>query len=498
MGAPTTARLEKMMKHFYIVPHSHLDREWYKTFQENRIKLTHFMDDFLETMTNDSRYRYYTLDAQTSFLDDYFDVKPEKRAVFQLLASQGRIIIGPWYVQPDEFIPSAEGLIRNLLIGRRMAEEFGESGKIAYLPDSFGQSGCLPEILKGFEIGYAVIYRGLSEEDSKYNDFIWKGIDGSELVANWMPVGYGNAMFLCDGDDDKNIHEIEENIKLLEERSISNNYLLMCGSDQSYIKKFLPATVERLNELFKEEDYVFSIASLQEYMDAVSDYKPDMETVTGDLRKGKHGRTHNSVDATRIDIKKKYRDTESKYQYILEPLNALCTSLGCTDDSALINRGWKYIADDQAHDSICCCCTDPIHKELIARLDYADQAAEFLIQEKMQALNERISYQKGLGRPILLFSMYPDCQTKIIETDVYSKENEFVIKDGQGECYDYDVLSSSSFNLKDTKISFTPVPDDIYQKKHIRLEVKLNGAGYKTLYSALSRHMLHIRNGEVV
>ena len=101
------------MKTFNVIPHSHLDREWYRTLQENRIKLIRFMDDLFDTMENDPTYLYYELDAQTSFIDDYFDVKPENLERFRRLVQEGRLIIGPWYVQPDEHLPTAEGTNRN-------------------------------------------------------------------------------------------------------------------------------------------------------------------------------------------------------------------------------------------------------------------------------------------------------------------------------------------------------------------------------------------------
>ena len=93
------------MKKFFIVPHSHLDREWYRTFQENRVKLTRFMDDLLDTLDEDPDYTCYTLDAQTSFIDDYFDVKPQNEERFAAYVKEGKLPIGPWYVQPDEHLP---------------------------------------------------------------------------------------------------------------------------------------------------------------------------------------------------------------------------------------------------------------------------------------------------------------------------------------------------------------------------------------------------------
>lgn len=469
------------MKKFYIVPHSHLDREWYRTFQENRIKLIRFMDDLLDTMEQDSSYTYYTLDAQTSFIDDYFDIKPEQKERFKKLVQAGRTPIGPWYVQPDEHLPTAEGIIRNLLISKGISDEYADFNRVGYVPDSFGQSSTFPTLMKGFGIDSAVIYRGFAEDDSKYNDFLWEGLDGSQIVANWMPIGYGNAMFLNE-DDSNNIKVIEENIELLEKRSVSENYLMMCGSDQSFIKKFLPETVRRLNELYADKDYIFEIATPQQYIDAIQEHTPNMEVVRGELRKGKRSRTHNSIGATRMDIKQHNFKVEHKYLNVLEPLSSLCEMYGMDHDVQLINRGWKYIVENHAHDSICCCCTDAIHKELIMRMVYADQLADYLIKEKFDGLHEKIRYTKGLGRPILLFSSYLQERTQQIEVEVYVKDKVFAIFDVQGNEITYDVISSEPFNLKDTKVSFTPIPDDFYDKVKIRLRCATHAYGYETVY----------------
>ncbi|MDQ0360301.1 glycoside hydrolase family 38 C-terminal domain-containing protein [Breznakia pachnodae] len=471
------------MKKFYIVPHSHLDREWYRAFQENRIKLTHFMDDLLETLDNDKDYTNYLLDAQTSFIDDYFDVRPEEKEHFKKYVQNGQLPIGPWYVQPDEHLPTAEGIIRNLLISKSISDEYGDFLRIGYAPDSFGQSATFPTLMKGFGIDSTIFYRGFAESDSKYNDFIWEGLDGSQLIATWMPIGYGNAMFLNE-DDANNINVIEENIELLTQRNISDHYLLMCGSDQSYVKKFLPRTVKRLNELYKEKelDYEFVLASPMEYINAIRPYTDKMETVVGELRKGKRSRTHNSIGATRLDIKKQNFEIENKYLHLLEPVSALGSIYGVHSDKAIIDRGWKYIVENHAHDSICCCCTDIIHKEMQMRMVYADQIAEYLLKEKFEKLHQMIRYGSDRGRPILLFSSYLGKRTSYIDADIYVKNKDFMIYDAAGNELEYQINKVEPFNLKDTKVSFTPIPDDFYDKTSISLYADQVGYGYQTIY----------------
>jgi len=469
------------MKNFYIIPHSHLDREWYRPFQQNRIKLVHFMDDLLDTLERDSEYTFYLLDAQTSFIDDYFEIRPERKDQFKAFVQSGRLTVGPWYVQPDEQIPSGESIIRNLLISKAISDDYGDYLHLAYNPDAFGQSANLPTIMKGFGIDCSIFYRGFAEDDSAHNDFVWEGLDGSRLLSTWMPVGYGNAMFLKEKDDEKNIQEIENNIKLLTARNISDNYLLMCGSDQSYIKKFIPETVKRLNELYKDKDYHFEIASPMKYMQSITPFQNQMDVVKGELRKGKRSRTHNSIEATRMDIKSANYKVENKYIYQLEPVNAISMIAGNESDSALIKRGWKYIVENHAHDSICCCCTDEIHKEIQMRIMFAEQIADFLMKEKLTKLHDRIAFS-GKGRPILIVSSNIEPAEQMISLEIYAKHMNFDIVDSRGARVDYQINEVQDFNLKDTKVSFTPIPDDYYKKVNVSFTAKTEGAGYMTYY----------------
>ena len=98
----------------YIISHTHWDREWYQTFQDYRARLVALLDELIEFMEKNPAFKYYHLDGQTIVLEDYLEVRPENRKRLQRLIKQGRLIPGPWYVMPDEFLVSGEALIRNL------------------------------------------------------------------------------------------------------------------------------------------------------------------------------------------------------------------------------------------------------------------------------------------------------------------------------------------------------------------------------------------------
>ncbi|MFP4078474.1 MAG: hypothetical protein ACLFUQ_04970 [Candidatus Izemoplasmataceae bacterium] len=217
------------MTDFKIIAHTHWDREWHKTYQENRVRLIPFMDDLMDQILNKKDF-IFTLDGQTSLIEDYLEVRPEQEARLKEAFSTGRLIPGPWYVQPDTFLPSFESLVRNRLISMRIARPFAKEMQTGYIPDSFGQSAVIPSLLRGFGMDHALIYRGVDDDDTPYNAFKWHGIDGSSVITEWMPKGYGNGMFLSK-DLDKSKDVIKENIELLKKRSITDQMLLMSGSD---------------------------------------------------------------------------------------------------------------------------------------------------------------------------------------------------------------------------------------------------------------------------
>src|SRR5262249_48645856 len=125
MSSQTVETRETGERTLLIVPHTHWDRGWDLTFQQFRMKLLAQVGPRVDTMERDPGYARFLLDGQTIILDDYLEVRPENAARLERLAREGRILVGPWYIQPDEFLASGESLVRNLLRGRRMAREYG-------------------------------------------------------------------------------------------------------------------------------------------------------------------------------------------------------------------------------------------------------------------------------------------------------------------------------------------------------------------------------------
>jgi alpha-mannosidase len=98
----------------YYVPSTHWDREWYETFQAFRYHLVELLDEVLDTLARDERYRLFQTDGQSIILEDYLEIRPEREQQIRDFAAEGRLRIGPWYTMPDENLVTGESMIRNL------------------------------------------------------------------------------------------------------------------------------------------------------------------------------------------------------------------------------------------------------------------------------------------------------------------------------------------------------------------------------------------------
>ena len=146
---------------YFVISHTHWDREWYQPFQEFRVRLVRLVDRLLDLLAADPHFRYFMLDGQTVLLEDYLAVRPQREVDLRRHIQAGRILVGPWYVLPDEFLVSPESLIRNLLLGGRISQRFGATMPVGYIPDTFGHISQLPQMFRGFGLDSAALWRGL-------------------------------------------------------------------------------------------------------------------------------------------------------------------------------------------------------------------------------------------------------------------------------------------------------------------------------------------------
>ena len=166
--------------------------------------------------------------VRRSFLEDYLQIRPDRESALIRFIKAGRLLIGPWYISPDEFLVSPESHIRNLLEGDRLCQKYGGKMLVGYLPDSFGHIGQMPQILQGFGIDAACAWRGLDEQPC---ELIWQAPDGSQVLLSYLRESYSNAASLTPSLPQKFIQEIDERSAALSDHTLTDQVLLMNGTD---------------------------------------------------------------------------------------------------------------------------------------------------------------------------------------------------------------------------------------------------------------------------
>lgn len=176
-----------------LIAHSHLDIAYYwrriHSVQKNlrtvliQLRLMDQYPDFKYTHTQP--YVYETLEK---YYPEVFEELKEKVARGQFEP------VGAMYIEPDCNVPSAESLIRQCLYGQQTYKRmFGKRVNNAWLPDVFGNSWILPQILKKCGVDYFVSNKMSTWNDTNrfpHNNFIWKGIDGSSVLACVPPTHF--------------------------------------------------------------------------------------------------------------------------------------------------------------------------------------------------------------------------------------------------------------------------------------------------------------------
>src|SRR5207247_5240140 len=210
------------------------------------------MDALLDLLERDPEYRHFGLDGQTVPLDDYLEIRPERRADIERLVRDGRLLAGPGYVLPDEFLIGGESHIRNLMTGIRSARAYGRAMMVGYAPDAFGHIAHLPAILRGFGIDSVLIWRGVGAEATT-SEFRWAAPDGSEVLAVHFPYGYGMLPALP--EDRETLRGLLGNIRGMLAPFATTRYVLVPnGTDHLPAHTRLPALIQRADELLDDAE----------------------------------------------------------------------------------------------------------------------------------------------------------------------------------------------------------------------------------------------------
>ena len=178
---------------FYAVGNAHLDLAWLWPMAETHRKTARTFAQQLRLISQYPEYKY--LQSQPAAYEMCREYYPELFDRIVQAAKKGQWIAeGAMWVEPDTNMTSGESLIRQVMHGKRYYKEvFGVDSVVLWLPDTFGYSAALPQILKGTGVKYLVtqkIFWSYNEGDRfPYHYFTWQGADGTK-IDTFLPTSY--------------------------------------------------------------------------------------------------------------------------------------------------------------------------------------------------------------------------------------------------------------------------------------------------------------------
>lgn len=384
----------------HVISHTHWDREWYRAFQTFRVRLVDVIDAALDLLTDMPDYRYFHLDGQTIVLEDYLEIRPEREAQIRQFVTQGRLLLGPWYTQPDEFLVSGEAMVRNLMLGMRMARQYGGCMNIGYLPDSFGHASQMPQICAGFGFSAALIFRGITADHVR-SAFRWGSPDGSQVLTIKMPDddAYSNYLYRlrttlsAAGPIDNELlnGELSRLRADYEATAVCKVQLWMDGVDHIFPNPKTPEIITIANQLFT--DATITHSTLPAYVKALQDAKPELAHVHGELRHANRAWKLQAVLAnvasSHIEVKLANFAAQQALERIVEPLCTFSWLQGNAYPHGFLAVAWKHLLQNHAHDSICGCSIDQVHRDMHYRFDQTRIIADVMRERALRQLAER-------------------------------------------------------------------------------------------------------------
>lgn len=411
-----------------LVGHSHLDVVWLWTLRETRRKagrtfstILRLMEEFPEFRFSQSQPLLYALVKQ-----DY----PELYKQIKEVITAGRWEpIGAMWVEPDCQIAGGESLIRHIQWGRKFfREEFGIDVTNAWLPDSFGFSWSLPQILarSGVKTFFTTKLSWNDTNKFPHSTFLWKGIDGSKVLAHMPPVGLEGQV--APGHLRKSWDEFPHKEQLTD---VLQTYGYGDGGGGP-----VPRDLHTIAHLRSMPGLPkTAIAGVREFFAELEPRAKELPEWNHELYLEKHRGTF----STQARIKKANRQSESLL-YSAELLSVLAMLNGAKKyPQAELDKAWKRLLQNQFHDTLSGTIIQDAEQEAMAEFGKIRSATEGIIRSATSALVKTASKGQKEHRVSVLNTL-PWPRKGYVACAIKSKEKYFTALDADGNPLEVQVI----------------------------------------------------------
>lgn len=509
------SRPQKRRRAHYVLS-THWDREWHQTFQDFRYRLVALLDKILDRIKSGDLKGPFTCDGQAIVLEDYLEIRPERTEQVKRYLREGKLVAGPWFVLPDEFLVSGESIIRNIRHGRQFVRSLGGvPSEAGFVCDLFGHISQLPQIFRGFGLTGALVWRGLEPlPDARFH---WAGADGKTIPAlRFGKSGYCDYNFKV-----RHCMEYGTEFEPAKARVDLQNFLdeeagrtkgqgpfiLFDGGD--HLSQDVAHYSVLLGEISnKESKYEIVHSSLDAFLrEMVADFGDVNRTIKGELREpGVIPFSEDQqwlipgVGSSRVWIKQQNARCQSLLCQWAEPFSVFASALtGREYPASYLEHSWVWLLTNHPHDSICGCSIDQVHEDMKYRFSQSFQIADRAAEEALSAIASNVAGEVGERElRVSVFNPVPRERNEIVEltlsipaewpcfTEFFGYENKpaFRIYDAEGAEIPYQRLAQK-VNAVRKRIRDIKFPEvNMVCEVTVALALKLPALGYTTLLVA--------------
>lgn len=387
----------------HLICNAHLDPVWQWQWEEGCAEALSTFRTALHLM---NEFDHWKFTHNESILYEW--VKKYDPLVFNEIkkrVAEGRwIIAGGWFMQPDANIPQTESFFRHIKFGRKFfKDEFGIEPKVAYNFDSFGHSGGLPQILKanGYEM-YVHMRPQKHEMDIPSDLYIWKGIDGSEILAHRIAIGFYHTEY------DNLEQRINDGIELALKLNRDVPVFWGIGDHGGGATR---SDLKLIEELISNEKRIPIIhSSTEEYYEAVKELSSSLPVVESDLQ-----RVFTGCYTSLSRVKRATAQNLSLLTQTEALASASWWKYGAPYLSEKLNELWKSHLFNDFHDILPGSCIEPAEKDALSFAGSVEKGCREILIQSAAAFNTGKDKQHYL--PVTILNSNPAFDTLPVEVE---------------------------------------------------------------------------------
>lgn len=448
----------------HIVPHMHYDAVWILNKEDYYFVNIEYILKQALNLIKKSDYKFML--EQTFLLEKIEKDYPHIFSEISNLIKENKIeIAGGQYLLADNMVPNGEVLIKEITEGKKFVKEkLKHDIVVSYGADEFGFNAQWPQILKNCGYKYFIFRRGI--HISTPSEFLWEGIDGSQILTHWMPLGYRAGLFL---------DQLTLSLKQLKKYASTNQILMLSGSGSTPPQ---PELVDVINEWNRKingkkgkskNEYKMIMSSPLQYFNDLEKQNVKFKIRKGEMYSGKFSAVYPDCTSTRMWLKQGMKEFENSI-LLLERLDAIAWLINIHDEniSDQLHKYWKKILFVAMHDVLPGTGVDEIYNEVRDIFENERKSTSRSIFDYLK----KISSITNFDNDIFIFNPLSWTVTNWVE---------IILEFNEGEIKGISCLKSGDQIIDIEILDYSLHQDNSIQKINLGCVISVPPLGFKTL-----------------